>query len=236
MSRWTATHTTLQFAQRLWVHDNDLYNNHYAGGNGGESTRLGTGHLTNFFPRGRWWKTISIELANGDAEAISVKTSDDVIRYNTIANSSGYISLRQANRARCEGNFIFNSAGIKFYADDHLVFNNYLQGATNGIAFGRAITPKSRIATTTDNTGPHAATHRASVEFNTLVNCSVYFDLNNQGSYIPTDCIVANNILQGNSGYFVSQSIGDEPDQFHLDDKYLLGRRLRPPTARRAVI
>jgi Chondroitinase B/Immunoglobulin I-set domain len=199
-------HTSLRIAQRLWLHDNDFFNNQYAGGNGGESTRLGLG----IFKLISAWSVVENNLyllADGDAETISVKSSDDVIRYNTITNSVGYISLRQANRARVEGNFIFNSAGIKFYADDHLVFNNYLQGATNGIAFGSGDWPEITDSDNSDNSGPHAATHRARVEFNTLVNCPVYFDLNNQGSCIPTDCLVANNLLQGNSGYFVSAAL-----------------------------
>ena len=198
-------HTTLRIAQRLWAHDNDFFNNHYSGSNGGESTRLGIG----IFKLISAWSVVENNLyehADGDPESISVKTSDDVIRYNTFTNCVGEISLRQGCRSRVEGNFSFNTGGMKFYADDHLIINNYFQGVTNGVQFGAG---EWAEITDSDNnaSGPHAATHRARVEFNTLVNCPIYFDWNNQGTNVPTDCIVANNILQGNSGYFVSQNL-----------------------------
>jgi poly(beta-D-mannuronate) lyase len=200
-------HTTLRIARRLWAHDNDFFNNHYSGGNGGESTRLGLG----IFKLISAWSVVEnnlYEQANGDPEAISVKTSDDVIRYNTITNNfQGTISLRQGCRNRVEGNFIFNADGMKFYADDHLIFNNYLQGAISGIQFGAGAYSEITDSDNVDNTGPHAAAHRARVEFNTMVNCSVYLDWNNQGPYVPTDCLVEDNILQGNSGYFVTQNL-----------------------------
>ena len=198
--------SNLTFPQRLWAHDNDLYNNHYAGGNGGESTRLGTGTYKLLSS----WSVVEnnlYELANGDPEAVSVKTSDNVIRYNTITNNfQGTISLRQGCRNRVEGNFILNADGMKFYADDHLIFNNYLQGVISGIQFGAG--DWAEITDSDNNaTSPHAAAHRARVEFNTMVNCAVYLDWNNQGGYVPTDCIVENNILEGNSGYFVTQNL-----------------------------
>ena len=198
-------HTTLRIAQRLWAHDNDFFNNHYSGSNGGESTRLGIG----IFKLISAWSVVENNLyehADGDPESISVKTSDDVIRYNTFTNCVGEISLRQGCRSRVEGNFSFNTGGMKFYADDHLIINNYFQGVTNGVQFGAG--DWAEITDSDNNaSGPHAATHRARVEFNTLVNCPIYFDWNNQGTNVPTDCIVANNILQGNSGYFVSQNL-----------------------------
>ena len=205
---------SLTFPQRLWAHDNDLFNNHYSGGNGGESTRVGTGT----FKLLSAWAVVEnnlYEQANGDSEAISIKTSDNVIRYNTITNNfQGTISLRQGCRNRIEGNFILNADGMKFYADDHLIINNYLQGVISGIQFGAG--DWAEITDSDNNaTGPHAAAHRARVEFNTMVNCLVNFDLNNQGSYIPTDCIVENNILQGNSGsFFVTSALATSQTNF----------------------
>jgi hypothetical protein len=198
-------HTTLRIARRLWAHDNDFFNNHFSGSNGGESTRLGIG----IFKLISAWAVVENNLyehADGDPESLSVKTSDNVVRYNTFTNCVGEISLRQGCRSRVEGNFSFNTGGLKFYADDHLIINNYFQGVTNGVQFGAGDWPE---ITDSDNnaSGPHAAAHRARVEFNTMVNCPIFFDWNNQGTNVPTDCIVANNILQGNSGYFVSQNL-----------------------------
>ena len=189
-------------AQRLWLHHNDFYNHHFPGSNGGESTQLG---LANFQLMSAWAVVENnlYEKANGDPEAISVKTSDDVIRYNTLTNSSGSFVLRSGNRERVEDNFILNSGGIRFYGDDNLIFNNYLQGLTNGIEFGSGEVPEISDSFNT----LHGAAHRARVVFNTLVNGSLYFS---ESTYPdpPSDCVVANNILQGNSGTFVNMAVG----------------------------
>ena len=187
--------------QRLWVHDNHFFNNQYPGSNGGESIRLGIG----IYQLISSWSVVEnnlFEQADGDPEAISVKSSDCVIRFNTLTNSTGQISLRSQNRGRIEGNFILNSSGIRFYGDDDLVINNYLQGS-DGIVFGSGEVPQITDSENASSTGLHAAAHRARLEFNTLVNCSVYFDEDTRG-YIPTDFTVANNLLQGDSGAFVS--------------------------------
>lgn len=49
------------------------------------------------------------EKANGDAEAISVKSSDNTVRYNTIRDSRGFLVLRHGNRTVVEGNLLFGS-------------------------------------------------------------------------------------------------------------------------------
>ena len=189
--------------QRLWVHDNYLFNNQYPGSNGGENIRLGIGQYQLISS----WAVVEnnlLEKADGDPEAISVKSSDCVIRYNTLTNCTGQISLRSQNRGRIEGNFILNSSGIRFYGDDDLIFNNYLQGS-DGIVFGSGEAPQISDSYLALNAGTHAAAHRARVMFNTLVNGSAYFDEDNRG-FFPADFIVANNLLQGNSGTFVSST------------------------------
>lgn len=196
-------HTALTIAKRAWVHDNNFYNNQYPGSNGGESVRLGIG----IYQLISSWTVVENNLfdqADGDPEAISVKSSDCVIRYNTLTNSSGQISLRSQNRGRIEGNFMINSSGIRFYGDDNLIINNYMQGS-DGIVFGSGEVPQITDSENASTNGLHAAAHRARVEFNTLVNSSVYFDEDTRG-YYPSDFIVANNLLQGNSGTFVSSA------------------------------
>ena len=203
----------LDVPQRLWAHHNHFYNNIFPGSNGGESTRLGFAP----YDMSSAWAVVEnnvYDQANGDAEAISVKSSDSAIRYNTLTNSRGNINLRAANRMRVEGNFIFNSgssasAAIRLFGADHWVINNYLQGVTNGIVLGYGTFSElcyNQVAYNTVNNGETAVTKRARVEFNTLVNCQSYLDENANLPlvYAPADCIVANNILQGGSGSFVS--------------------------------
>jgi poly(beta-D-mannuronate) lyase len=199
----------LDVTQRLWLHHNYFYNHHFPGSNGGESTRLGVSP----FQLISAWAVVENNLydkANGDPEAISVKSSDNVIRYNTLTNSTGSFVLRAQNRGRIEGNFILDSGGLRFYGDDNLIFNNYLQGATGGIVFGGGEVPQITDSFQT----LHAAPHRARVVFNTLVNCSTYMTKDGYVPYVATDCIVANNILQGNSGTFVSSTLASGQTNF----------------------
>ena len=69
------------------------------------------------------------EKADGDNEAISVKSSDNIVRYNTLRNSRGEITLRHGNRNRVDGNFIIGGiSGIRFFGNDHVIVNNVVQG------------------------------------------------------------------------------------------------------------
>ena len=190
----------IDVAQRLWMHHNYLYNHQFPGANGGESTQLGG---TPGMEMRSAWAVVEnnlYEKADGDPEAISVKSADNVIRYNTLTDSTGSFVLRAQNRGRIEGNFIINSGGLRFYNDDNLIFNNYLQGS-GGIYFGGG------------DSINHVPANRARVMFNTLVNGSDYMDRDGYTA-VPTDCIVANNILQGNSGYFVSSALAAGQSNF----------------------
>ena len=77
-----------EIAQRTRVHHNYFYNHSFSGANGGESIRLGYSHKQSKSA----YATIEHNLfdkANGDPEAISVKASDNTVRFNTIRDSKG---------------------------------------------------------------------------------------------------------------------------------------------------
>src|SRR6266542_2493544 len=111
-------------AQRTWVHHNYFFNHTFSGSNGGESIRLGLSfrQLSSAFAVVEY---NLFERADGDSEAISVKSSDNVVRYNTIRDSRGYIVLRHGNRSVVEGNLLFGS-GIRFHGNDHKIVGNYV--------------------------------------------------------------------------------------------------------------
>src|SRR5262249_46365965 len=100
-------------AQHTWIHHNYFFHHTYNGSNGGESIRLGLSshQLASAFATVEY---NLFEQANGDSEAISVKSSDNIIRYNTLRNSRGWIVLRHGNRNRVEGNIGLGS-GIRYY-------------------------------------------------------------------------------------------------------------------------
>lgn len=76
---------------------------------------------------------------NGEDEVISVKSSDNIIRYNTILDSYGGIVSRHGNRNSFYGNYIIGdgttpgSSGFRIYGNDHKIYNNYMEGLTDRV-------------------------------------------------------------------------------------------------------
>lgn len=74
---------------------------------------------------------------NAEDEIISVKSSDNIIRYNTVRNSFGGIVARHGHRNSFYGNFIIGDgkkagmSGFRIYGNDHKIYNNYMEGLTN---------------------------------------------------------------------------------------------------------
>ncbi|MCR8635557.1 S-layer homology domain-containing protein [Paenibacillus radicis (ex Xue et al. 2023)] len=106
--------------------------------NGLEAIRLGlsglslaSGHVTiqnNLF-----------DGLNAEDEIISVKSSDNIIRYNTIRNSYGGIVARHGHRNSFYGNFIIGDGkkagmgGFRIYGNEHKIYNNYMEGLTDKV-------------------------------------------------------------------------------------------------------
>jgi hypothetical protein len=180
-------------AQRTWVHHNYFFHHTFSGSNGGESIRLGY----SFRQLSSAFATLEYNLfeqANGDSEAISVKSSDNIIRFNTIRNSKGSIVLRHGNRNLVEGNLMLGgSSGIRLYENDHVVINNVVQGGSGQIIVGSGTV----IDDTTWSTA-HARADRALVAFNTVVGSGTLVDVGPGGDkYGPDNLTFANNILVG---------------------------------------
>ncbi|MEV6243923.1 polysaccharide lyase 6 family protein [Lentzea sp. NPDC051838] len=190
-----------EIAKRTWIHHNYFYNHQFSGSNGGESIRLGYSHKQSKSA----YATIEYNLfekADGDSEAISVKSSDNTVRYNTIRDSRGYIVLRHGNRTTVEGNLLFNS-GIRFHGNDHKIYNNYVENTRDrAMVFGSGSEADS---------GPTSKEHdrpdRVTVAFNTLIGTGEVVD-SDGGNFKPKDCVLANNIIKGSSGGVVSMHSG----------------------------
>ncbi|MEC0089679.1 chondroitinase-B domain-containing protein [Paenibacillus macquariensis] len=106
--------------------------------NGLEAIRLGLSSLS----LSSGFVTIQYNLFDGlqgEDEVISVKTSDNIIRYNTIRNSYGGIVSRHGNRNEFYGNYIIGDgkqaglSGFRIYGNDHKIFNNYMEGLTDKV-------------------------------------------------------------------------------------------------------
>lgn len=188
-------------AQNVHVHHNYFYNHQFSGSNGGESIRLGLSNHQSYSAHAVVENNL-FEKADGDIEAISVKSSDNVVRYNTIRDSKGYIVLRHGNRSTVEGNLLFGS-GIRFHGNDHRIVDNYV--ANSG---GRAIVFGSGDEA---DSGPTSKLHdrpdRVTVAYNTVLGSSSVID-GDGGTFKPKDCVVADNIVKGTSGTLVTLPSG----------------------------
>jgi poly(beta-D-mannuronate) lyase len=181
-------------AKRTWIHHNYFFNHTFGGSNGGESIRLGLSSRQH----GMAFAVVEYNLferANGDSEAISVKSSDNVIRFNTLRNSRGQITLRHGWRNLVEGNILIGgSTGIRFYGNDHVIINNVVQNTG-----GQAIeVGGGEIRDDTANTKAHEAADRCLVAFNTLVGNRVpAIQVGGGKRFAPDSITLADNIVVG---------------------------------------
>jgi hypothetical protein len=188
-------------AERSWVHHNYFYNHMFSGSNGGESIRVGNSdrqsHSANSLVEHNLF-----EKANGDSEAISVKSSDNIVRHNTITDSRGFLVLRHGNRTVVDGNVLFGT-GIRFHGNDHKVINNYVAGNRDrAIVFG-----SGKEADSGPTSKLHDRPDRVVVAFNTLIGTGAVVD-SDGGAFKPKDCVLANNIIQGSSSKLVDMVSG----------------------------
>jgi hypothetical protein len=136
-----------------------------------------------------------LKAASGDPETISVKSSDNIIRYNTMRETAGEICLRHGNRNQVYGNYIIadsngGSRGIRVYGADHRIWNNYIAAAQTGIWLDDG------SATATDEAGKeHYQVYRTWVFNNTLIGQEIRIGGSKPNH--PKDCKVANNIITG---------------------------------------
>ncbi|KST69264.1 chondroitinase-B domain-containing protein [Mastigocoleus testarum] len=113
----------------------------YPGGrvNGREGIQLG--QLKNSADAGITGRTIVeynlLENVDYDPEVISVKTNDNIIRFNTIRGSkNGGLVVRAGDDNLVEGNFIFDAKeGIRINGTNTKVINNHIEGTKRGIRF-----------------------------------------------------------------------------------------------------
>jgi hypothetical protein len=189
-------------AKRTRIHRNYFFNHTFGGANGGESIRLGYSHKQSYSANAVVEYNL-FEKANGDSEAISVKSSDNIVRYNTIRDSRGFIVLRHGHRSVVDGNVIFGPSGIRFHGNDHKIINNYVAPSSGrAIVFGSG----SEADSGPTSTG-HDRPDRVTVAFNTVLGTSAVID-SDGGNFKPKDCVLANNIIVGTGGTLVDMTSG----------------------------
>ena len=129
-----------------------------------------------------------------DSETISVKSMNNIIRYNTFSNNIGaFVSFRNGNNNLAYGNFHINSSGVRFkQASNVSVYNSYFYQCDVPVLFVNV----SQYANY--KTLYHA---NINIQHNTFYNCNpilvdTYPDVSNN--------VLANNIIyQDGTGPFL---------------------------------
>ncbi|GAA3100222.1 chondroitinase-B domain-containing protein [Streptosporangium carneum] len=178
-------------AQRVAIRRNHFYDHRWTG-NGGEAIRLGYGEKGQV-PAHAVVEYNLFEKAEGDDETISVKSSDNVIRGNTILGGRrGSLTLRAGDRHTVEGNFIVGGPkGVRVYGEGHTIVNNYIADVGgDGIVLGAGY---DAIHQRADDTR---------LLFNTVVNATGSAIRVQGGANPAKDSLIADNVL-------VRRSAGD---------------------------
>ncbi|MDX3060883.1 MULTISPECIES: polysaccharide lyase 6 family protein [Streptomyces] len=198
-------------AQRLQVLRNHFSDHSYSGGNGGEPIRLGVSSRALSSAHGVVEYNL-FERCDGDPEAISVKSSDNTVRYNTIRDSVGGIVLRHGNRTTVEGNHLLGGVnGLRLYGNDHVVANNYLYALTGrALVIGSGSTRDHHAGETADERRGNDACDRTLIVHNTLLNnrTTLSGDSGTDRPHLPQDVSVADNLLVAQSGGLVQAGLG----------------------------
>jgi poly(beta-D-mannuronate) lyase len=165
------------------------------------------------------------ERCDGDPEYVSIKSSDNTIRYNTFRECLGTLSLRHGNRNTVEGNFILGNrrsglftdstgsswvlgtGGIRFCGDSMVIVNNYMEGLTGrewdaplAVINGDADYGEEKPLT------KHYRIRDAVIAYNTLVENASGLEIGYDGGgfqtnwwfYPPQGLTIANNLIVSN--------------------------------------
>ena len=135
----------------------------------------------------------------GDSESISLKSTFNVVRYNTCFNNPfAQFVFRTGNKNSAYGNFFINSGGIRIKeGHNHMVYNNYFEGAAKEASLqlmNFKLNPKTLVGASLDT---------IYVYHNTFYNPGL-IDLGGVGANPPLHVNFANNIFYKESGTVLS--------------------------------
>jgi hypothetical protein len=196
---------TGQIVQYTRIDHNYFHDVHYSGGNGWEIIRNGLSGWT-FSQAHSLIEQNLFRATASDPEVISVKSSNNVIRYNTMRASAGQFVLRHGNGTEVYGNFILGdgvmgSGGLRVHGGNHKIYNNYIAGVgTFGINL--------EGGESTDTTGmltDHKQVHDVQLVFNTVINDNG-IEIGGSHPLGPINCTIAYNLVQGSGQNFVENA------------------------------
>lgn len=212
-------------AQNVQIFRNHFSDHSFTGDNGGEPIRFGVSGRALADAGGKVEYNL-FERCDGDPEAISVKSSGNTIRYNTIRDSRGGIVLRHGNGSTVEGNYLIGGIdGVRIYGNDHVIVNNYLSGLSGrALVVGSGSTRDHTPSETETQRRGNDACDRAVIAHNSLINNTGMLSGETR-AFEPQDVTIADNLLVGDSGSLVAMGA---TSGFTWQSNLLWGR---PPTA-----
>jgi len=158
---------------------------------GDSSTSMTTANVTvsgNYF-----------EKCNGEIEVISNKSCGNLYTNNLFFECHGMLTLRHGNDCTVEGNYFFGngiseSGGVRIIGENHKVYNNYFE-KLRGTGYRAAICiVRGKLNSALNE---YFQVKNATVEFNTMVDCSQAFNINyNSSSTLtlpPIGTVIAHN-------------------------------------------
>jgi poly(beta-D-mannuronate) lyase len=176
------------------------------------------------------------DAADGEGlEMISLKSNRNVVRYNTIKNTKGEITLRSGNFNTVEGNFIFGnnkdgSRGIRLTGQYHKIINNYIENVTEdaivvyaGEYIDTFLTPNYqpilRAGTPLGRVPAYGPVKHTIIAHNTIVNpggdgmeIGSAYKVNwpiAQRVLLPENCTITNNVIIKNGGTAIKSPVQD---------------------------
>jgi poly(beta-D-mannuronate) lyase len=195
-----------QIVQDTHIDHNYFHDIHRTSGNGWEAIRAGLSGLA-LSTSHTIIELNLFEHADGDPETISLKSSDNIVRWNTLRATQGEITLRHGNRDQIYGNFILGagvsgSGGIRVCGEAHQIFDNYIEGVD-----GTGIFLEGGDSDVRNEAGTaHYRVHDAKVVFNTVVNAKSGIANGGAHQFQPVNSVVSDNIVVGKSGSLYKQT------------------------------
>lgn len=185
------------------IDNNQFVDRPVGNGNGWETIRIGLSSIQTRSAQATVEHNL-FERCDGELEIISNKTSNNVIKDNTIRASKGTITLRHGQGSRVEGNWflgenVAGTGGIRVIGPNHVVVNNHLQDLdTNAIS----LTTGWSDFNTAENATGYEPVNNVLIAHNTMVNVSdqivtrdAGYDSSSTRTVRPTNVQMVNNIL-----------------------------------------
>ena len=214
-----------------FIHHNHFPLHSFAeGSNGYETLQMGAGSKGTHGKRMQ--ALIEYNLftdCDGEAEIISVKTSANILRFNTFVGCKGKVVLRMSDDSKVYNNYFLNPTGksnvggIRIHGSRNDIFNNYFDGLTANVF-------ETWAGDTDVSSGTEEANYRQSkdnrIVFNTAYNCknhALYFRKTNTQYPLPSEGWIVMDNLFVVAGASVVGGMGDAGTVYENNVAYGMG-------------